>query len=483
MCYSFLELLSYYLNKGFIMKKNIEETINSYISKDYKPWHMPGHKRKKVFGSYLDELFLYDFTEVPGLDDYHHPENGMITRSQLEASVQYKTFLTRYLFNGSTSGILAALYASASYIKDKYPDKKYTALVARNCHTSVYNTLSLLQIDPIYIYPSKDEDTGIYKGVTKEDFTRALDEAKKSDFIPLFAILTSPTYEGVFSDIKNISKLCYDIPLIVDEAHGAHLPFLSEKKLRENSAIYSLSDVVIQSLHKTLPSLTQTAIIHIPKESKIKEELKPYLIRYLSVFQSTSPSYIFMQVIEKCIAWCCDNRDKFISYYDLIDDFRFNMSLNNFKNFHLFTPDEDFDRSRLVIISDDMSINGEMIAKTLSQEFNIVVEMSADRYVTLVSSVMDSADDLHYLYESLIKLDDLLSREKTDVKKIPGSDLLLSTVDGAFYLKDCIGKTVDRYIYVYPPGIPIVAPGEEITKKHFDEITEMLMIGKKIYQN
>ncbi len=465
------------------MKKYIEETIKSYLSNDYKPWHMPGHKRKKVFGSYLDELFLYDFTEVPGLDDYHHPENGMILKSQHEASLCYKTFLTRYLFNGSTSGILSSLYAASSYIKDKYPDKKYTALVARNCHTSVFNALSLLSIDPIYIYPSKDEYTGIYKGVTKNDFIKALNEAKDQNLIPLFIVLTSPTYEGVFSDIREISKIKDDIPLIVDEAHGAHLPFLSEKKLRESSAIYAESDIVIQSLHKTLPSLTQTAIIHIPNGSMLKEELKPYLISYLSVFQSTSPSYIFMQVIENCIFFCNENKDKFISYYDLIDDFRFNMSLHKFKNFHLFTPDEDYDRSRLVLISDEDSINGEMISDILSNEFKIVVEMSADRYVTLISSVMDSSDDFDYLYESLLKMDEILSHLNTYNKKEIGSDLLLSTVDGAFYLKDCIGKVVDRYIYVYPPGIPIVAPGEEITKKHFDEITEMLMIGKKIYQN
>ena len=465
------------------MKKYIEETINDYINEDHKPWHMPGHKRKKVFGSYLDELFLYDFTEVPGLDDYHHPEDGMITRSQLEASDIYKTFLTRYLFNGSTSGILASLYAAASYMKDKYPDKKYTALVARNCHTSVFNTLELLQIDPIYIYPSKDEETGIYKGVTFDCFLNALNEAKRSDLLPLFAILTSPTYEGVFSEIREISRLCDYIPLIIDEAHGAHLPFLSEKKLRESSALYTESDIVIQSLHKTLPSLTQTAIIHIPSGSKKNRDLEPYLIKYLSVFQSTSPSYIFMQVIEKCISFCNENKDRFISYYDLIDDFRYNMSIHNFKNFHLFTPEEDFDRSRIVLISDDKNISGEMMANALSRELNIVVEMSADRYITLISSVMDSSDDFLQLYESLIKLDNILSDLKTDDKKKPGYDLLLSTVDGAFYLKDCIGKTIDRYIYVYPPGIPIVAPGEVITKKHFDEITEMLMIGKKIYQN
>lgn len=484
------------------MKEFINDTISDYISLSPYPWHMPGHKRKAVFSSFWDQLFLHDFTEVPGLDDYHHPEkDGMILNSQLEAEKIYKTYLTRYLVNGSSSGVLTSIYAAYHYSSDIMPDKKLTALCARNCHKSVFNALELLNIEPIYIYPSLDEETGIYSAIKKEDFKKALKEAEEKNLSVAFAILTSPTYEGFFSDIKEISKIKNAIPLIIDEAHGAHLPFITEKKLRESSGLYSGADIVIQSLHKTLPCLTQTAIIHISDSSIIKEDLKKYLIKYLSVFQTTSPSYIFMQSIEKCIAWSDKNRSLFTRYYDMIDDFRFEIENHNFKNFHLFRPEDHFDRSRLVIILDNPYVTGYEFAKILSDEYKLVVEMSANRYITLISTVLDSNKDFDDLLSCLIDCDDILSsyqqkslKNDSDLDILAtyqqksldndlGNDLLLSTRDGYYYLKDAIGKTVDRYIYVYPPGIPIVAPGEIITKAHSDEIINMLASGKKIYQN
>ena len=225
---------------------------------DY-PFHMPGHKRNLKIDPLLDAISKIDITEITGFDDLHHPEE-MIRELMDDLKQIYGTKESYLLVNSSTAGNLAAIAALCN-IGDKI-------LVARNCHKSVYHAIELLGLDPIYIYPEIDE-YGICKGITKEQIENII--TKETSIKAM--VLVSPTYEGRVSDIEGISDVLHrnNIPLIVDEAHGAH--FIYHEAFPE-SAANSGADIVIQSLHKTLPAFTQTGLLHLCTDCVTREMMQ-----------------------------------------------------------------------------------------------------------------------------------------------------------------------------------------------------------------
>jgi len=512
------------------MKLYINEAINEYIKRDIFPWHMPGHKRKVA----MDHLFEKDFTEVPGLDDLHHPE-GIIKDAEDEIAKVYGTRKSFFLVNGSTSGIMAAIYAAVSIYKDAKPK----ILVARNCHKSVFNAIELLGAEPVYVYPDRflmeendRDDSSIYKGLRPEDFVILKDELASGNIA--CAVITSPTYEGFLSDVNGISSLLhkYGIPFIVDEAHGAHLPFCDKFG---RSAIYSGADMVIQSLHKTLPALTQTAVLHIADtkmcddrylstgshevDSKpasnagvvasIHNDLEDRVRKYLRIFMSSSPSYVFLANMERCIAWCDENRDEFEKFYDRVTDFRKRINAIGLHNIELLTGDVSrmttgvnksadgneagthevnsvrglrIDPSRLTFVIKGMS--GRKAAKLLEEKYGIVVEMTGADHIVLISTVMDSEEDFMRLESAIKELDvdieygsDHQDEEKTVVSL---EEFVVHTDHGECPINYAIGLRSKDYIYMYPPGSPIIAPGDTITKEMTETILACLERGGSV---
>ncbi len=481
------------------MRQYINEAITEYIGKNFSPWHMPGHKRKTS----ISPLFKYDFTEVPGLDDLHHPE-GVIKKSEEELSKVYKTVESHYLVNGSTGGILAAVHAAVAVWQRLRKEgsspgvfkcnDKAKVLIARNCHKSVYNAIGLIGAEPVYIYPEEMElfqdnanrHTFIYKGVTAGDVETALrnladgkgDEPDLSGIA--CAVITSPTYEGFFSDVKGISEVLakYDIPLIVDEAHGAHLPFAEDFG---KSAVYSGADIVIESLHKTLPSLTQTAVIHLADTVWGRSEsLQKELRKYLRVFQSSSPSYIFMSGMERCVAWCDENREEFSVFLDRVRGFRNKIETSEFKNVSLIPENALFktDPSRLTFLVN--KISGEEAAGYLMEEYGIVIEMSGSSHIVLISSVMDDEMDFNHLYEGIKGLDSYIDSRPWEETKTVSDSFYIDTDEGQFPLNGSKGKRSKDYIYVYPPGSPVIAPGDIIDSRMLEEINILKAAGKTL---
>ena len=216
------------------------------------PFHMPGHKRNaKLLGDKLP--YKLDITEIDSFDNLHNPE-GIIKEIENKAKNIYNSGKSFILVNGSTVGILAGVSSSVN--------RGDTVLVARNCHKSVYNALELMGADIHFIYPGTDE-YGIFRPINTDVVKLKIDELK-----PKLIIITSPTYEGVCSDVENICKLAhsFNIPVLLDAAHGAHMYELG-----------SAADIVIMSLHKTLPALTQCAVAHINGDlvSSEKFRIKP----------------------------------------------------------------------------------------------------------------------------------------------------------------------------------------------------------------
>lgn len=227
---------------------NLLEYLENYNKKNMIPMHMPGHKRNIELAPYLKKLYANcDFTEIYGMDDLHSPES-ILKEAMIRAENLWNSKHSYYLVNGSTGGILAGIRACTN--RGDY------VLVARNCHKSVYNAIDICGLKPIYILPNMIADLPIYSSVNPQVVYNQIEKNKKIKLV----IITSPTYEGIISDIGKISEIAhsFDIPVLVDEAHGAHLdisPYFI------GGAVKNGADVIVQSLHKTLPSLTQTGII------------------------------------------------------------------------------------------------------------------------------------------------------------------------------------------------------------------------------
>jgi arginine decarboxylase len=232
----------------------------------------------------------YDLTELSGLDNLHAPE-GVIDAAQKLAAQAWGADQTYFLVNGSTVGVLAAVLATCSGPQD-------ALIIARNAHMSAFNAAALAGCTPFYAAPV--ENHGIAHHVTPESLEEALSIAKRAGRRPRAALIVSPTYFGVVSDITHLSSIChkYGAVLIVDEAHGAHLRFVKQ----ELSALSRGADVAIQSTHKTLGALTQGAMLHV----RGRRVDSGKLARCLQMLQSSSPSYLIMASLDAARAQALD---------------------------------------------------------------------------------------------------------------------------------------------------------------------------------
>lgn len=444
------------------------EKLKQYSKSDAYPFHMPGHKRQ---WGMMENPYSFDITEISGFDDLHHAE-GILKTAMEEAASVYGTKKSYFLINGSTSGILSAVCGCT-----KRGDK---ILVARNCHKSVYHSVFLNDLEPVYVYPQYLPGTGIFCGLHAE----SIEELLKTEPEIRAVILTSPTYEGVVSDIRGIAEAVHaaGIPLIVDEAHGAHLPF--GEKFPE-SAITQGADVVIQSLHKTLPSLTQTAILHVCGELVNSGRME----EYLRIYQTSSPSYVLMSSIDTCISYMADEgRQRLAEFYERIC--RLRASLAGLKNLHLLGEEEvraagfDYDISKLVILGGSTGLTGQELSDILRNEFHLEAEMSTDSYVLLMTMLTDTEEGLMRLQKALFAIDSgeavrpakehplpcvktVQAMTPAEAKNRKGTLKLLEESAG------CVSQT---YLYLYPPGIPLLVPGEIIS-------TEILSVVQLFREN
>ena len=439
------------------MDRPIYNTLKYLSNKNIYPFHMPGHKRNKKFLNDFYDFINLDFTEIDETDNMHKPE-GIIKNSKKIIAKTFGSEESYFLINGSSCGIIASIMACLS------PNENI--LVARNCHISVYNGVVLSGASPIYIYP--DIKYNIPCGIDIKNIKKAVEKYKN---IKAF-ILTSPTYEGFVCDIEKISNFLHNnnIILIVDEAHGAHFNFSHNFP---KSAIQCGADIVIQSFHKTLPSFTRCGVLHL--NSKIVD--KDQLGKCLSMLQTTSPSYIFMMSIEYATNFCKNNKALFEDYTLFLKHLRKQLKL--LKNIKLIDNDIlqnsniiDFDISRLTFLINS-NINGDYINNILKQN-NIQLEMYGENHIIAISTICDDFNTLIKLKDILFKIDKNLKFMDKQYKYIK-DDLIIKpniTPREAFYSNKtllnidlCENKICGDFIIPYPPGIPVLAPGETITKE------------------
>lgn len=405
---------------------------------------MPGHKRNEKFGLAGAGI---DITEIDGFDNLHSPSDIILDVENKLASI-YKSKKSFMLVNGSTVGILSAIFAVC--------DEGDTIIIARNCHKSVYNACFLRKLKVAYLEPEFDSSNGYYTSISQAKFYEVARKHPDAKAV----VITSPTYEG------NISSLACDIPLIVDSAHGAHLGMA-------NFPAYPKGDIVISSLHKTLPALTQTAVANVYNEKYISR-----FKLYLDMFETSSPSYVLMDSVAKCCDYITDNKDELYSYYDQLCQLR-SVSLNKLR----LKYSDDF--SKLVISCADTNITGVELAEELRSKYNIEVEMASERYIIAMTSVGDTEKGFSMLENALLEIDrSILITNQKPLKKppVPQNELVIDIDENAVAIdiEKCEGRLSNEFVYAYPPDIPILCPNEIATREVIDYIRSSIKNGVNI---
>lgn len=443
--------------------KRLNKELEIYSKEDYYPFHMPGHKRNP-FSVDGDFPFDRDITEIDGFDNLHHPQ-GVIKEAQRAVSELYGTKKSLFSINGSTAALLAAISASVT--------RGGQILMARNCHKAVYHGLYLRDLIPTYIYPQEDYELGINGGISPSHVERCMEENQKIEAI----LITSPTYDGIVSDVKGIADIAhkYGIPLIVDEAHGAHFRFSDYFPV---SAVELGADLVVQSFHKTLPSMTQTAVLHRCSNLVDSEKIK----RFMGIYQSSSPSYILMASIDACMDKLArDGQKMFRSFTTMLAVIR--DRLGKCRYIRLVTPDMiqsrhiyDFDKSKLLFSTVNSSMNGKMLYQILRDEFHLQMEMEAEKYVLALTSVGDTEEGFLRLCEAIEEIDrreagkEIITKGEEEIENTYSKMKQMMRIAQALEadekrcpMEESVGKISSEFAYLYPPGIPIIVPGEQIT--------------------
>lgn len=442
---------------------SIYEELKRYGDSDFYPFHMPGHKRRL---GWIRDPFSIDITEIDGFDNLHCAE-GIILEAQKRMADLYGARESFFLVNGSTCGILSAISACVK--------RGGKILMARNSHKSAYHGVFLRDLEAVYLYPKVIESYGINGGYDKAELAKMLETDPEIEAV----FLTSPTYDGIVSDIKGIAEIVhrYHIPLIVDEAHGAHFGIASGFP---KSAVEQGADLVIQSLHKTLPCLTQAAVIHRNGSLVSGEKLK----KFLQIYQTSSPSYVLIAAIDQCAEKMKKNGTEMLeSLKKNVEDFHTdtrNLSVIKIPSLELKGKDGvfDFDISKLILSVRGSKKSGNWLLEELRKAYHLELEMAAGDYALAMATVGDCADGLKRLSQALHEIDKKLNDEKTEGQGREDKSFELQRLECAVRISRVeeaalmavswekgVGGIAGEYAYLYPPGIPLIVPGERITEE------------------
>lgn len=429
-------------------KKSLFKRLTEY-NRTRIPMHMPGHKRNtSLLGNKLP--YGIDITEVDGFDNLHELE-GVLKETAERFSELYGAKETFPLVGGSTCGILSAMHAlttSGDHV-----------LMSRGSHKSVYHGVELLALTPHYLVPETD-DLGIFGEILPAQVEKAFSETPEIKLV----IITSPTYEGVVSNISEIAEICHQNSafLLVDAAHGAHFGF--SDAFPEN-AVKNGADVVVMSLHKTLPALTQTALLAVCTERVNAREIQ----NSLSIFESSSPSYVLLSSIDEC-AHFIEETGK-----EKLENFSANLHAfyEKAKKLKALSVLHYEDISKIIISTKNASISGFALAEKLRTKFSIETEMASEHFVLAMATICDKKKHFEKLLHALLSIDKSLHFEEnaTNSKPFPLPKMLSTPhearkEEGEFVsLENAVGRKCLEYIWHFPPGIPFICPGEEINEE------------------
>jgi len=456
------------------------DALMEYVDRNTIPFHVPGHKK----GEGMDDKFKsFVGTNVLSIDvtvfklvySLHHP-TGAIKMAQELAADAYGSDKAFFSIHG-TSGAIQAMILSVVSQGDKI-------IIPRNVHKSVTSGIILSGATPVYMQPEIDRNIGVALGVTPETVEAALKNNPDAKAV----LIINPTYYGVATDIKEIAKIVhsYDIPLIVDEAHGPHLGFNDRLPI---SAMQAGADMCAQSTHKIIGSLTQASLLQVKGDRIDINRVQ----QVMNLLQTTSPSYILMasldvarmqiatkgkELLDKAIDLCQYAREEINKIPGL---YCFGSEILGKKGAYAFDP------TKLTICCKDLGITGFELDQILADKYHIQLEMS-DLYNALaVGSFGDTKEKIDSLLCALkeISLEHRNTMKKRggiiEIPEIPEQVLLprdaFNSSKISIPLKESIGQISGEFLLAYPPGIPVLCPGERITCEIINYVEEMKDAG------
>ncbi|BFG14367.1 hypothetical protein CerSpe_006410 [Prunus speciosa] len=452
-------------------------------------FHFPGHNRGRAAPSSLTQLiglkpFLHDLPELPELDNLFSPR-GPILDAQQQAASLFGSLETWFLVGGTTCGIQAAIMATCS------PGE--ILILPRNSHISAISAMVLSGAVPKYIIPDYNFDWDIAGGVTPSQAKTAIKEVEKEGQKPAAVLVTSPTYHGICCDLSEITQLCHSrgIPVIVDEAHGAHLGFHPQMP---NSAMHQGADLAVQSTHKVLCSLTQSSMLHMSGSLVDREKIS----RCLQTLQSTSPSYLLLASLDAARAQISENPETIfgkalqlaietksmirkISGISVLD-------AQSFPNFPVMDP------LRLTIGFQQLGLSGYEADEILYEDHEIICELVETQSITFAMNLGTCREHVQRLVSGIKHLAATCASTPAAKRKVEGgnsalfADIETSLIPrDAFFsgkrrvsIENSLGEVCGELICPYPPGIPVMVPGETITKKALDYLLDVRSKGAVI---
>lgn len=435
-------------------------------------FHVPGHKNGALSGlpAELRTALTYDLTELEGLDDLYQPE-GVIKQAEQKLTDFYQSDKSFFLINGSTVGNLAMVYATCTVDE--------TVIVQRNAHKSIFNAIELTGARPVFISPEWDSVTKTAGTVTAKQVEKALISFPEAKAV----ILTYPTYYGTTGvELEEAIRLCHEreIPVLVDEAHGAHFVIGEPFPV---SALELGADVVVHSAHKTLPAMTMASFLHVRSDLIVPEKVA----HYLQMLQSSSPSYLLMASL--------DDARAYVESYSEEDRLGFMKRRKSFLKqlaqiVHLETIETD-DPLKLMLRMDGYS--GYDLQRAMN-EVGVYAELADLYQVLLVLPLLKK--EQQYPFEETAKKIELAvehtakSKLKMQLLDLPVFDKVISM---PFYIMkeieqlqaewipygDAVGKIAAASLIPYPPGIPLLLAGERVTEYHIQSIALLLATGAR----
>ncbi|WP_353929670.1 aminotransferase class I/II-fold pyridoxal phosphate-dependent enzyme [Okeanomitos corallinicola TIOX110] len=457
------------------------DALKASISRPHSPFYTPGHKRGAGISPILTDLLgedvlRADLTELEELDNLFTPETAILEAQELAADA-FGAEKTYFLVNGSTCGIEAAIMSTCG-TGDKI-------ILPRNIHSSVISGLVLSGAMPIFIYPEYDDNLDIAHSIKLEDLKLTLSQHPDAK-----AVLTiHPTYYGVCGDLKSIAQITheYNLPLIVDEAHGSHFGFHNNLP---TSALVAGADITIQSIHKTLGAMTQASMLHIQGDKINVDRLN----KALQLVQSTSPSFVLLASLDAARHQMAMNGESLMLetlYLAGVARRKINkipglsvLDIPDIKNSGFF----DLDKTRLTVNVSKLGITG-FAAEDFINENALTPEFSSLQNLIFIISLGNNKTDIEALLEGLKKLSQTSNlTNQYDICKYKNDAIIAHTLcispREAFFADSetlPLEKTLDRIcaenVCPYPPGIPVLMAGELITKAAIEYLQQIPLLG------
>ncbi len=493
----------------------LTEKLQKFAKSGIYSFTMPGHKRRD-FG--LGDAYRLDITEIYGFDNLHHP-TGILKELQQRLAAVYGVKEAWVSVNGSTAGNLAAVSAAAG--------KGSAVLIGRNAHKSIYAAAECCGARVAFVYPEEAVETDIYAANTTPIYgiisPQSVEQALETHPDIRTAVFTYPTYEGITFDLEQVVQICHrrGVAVIVDSAHGAHLGFdgkspgAGRRRYFPEPAWALGADVVVTSLHKTLPAMTQTAAVLLPEGSMVDGKAVSH---YLDLFVSSSPSYVLMASVDVCTSFLeREGQSAFLAYGRRLAEFYQKAGKLQKLRVRRFAGQ---DVSKIIVDGSGLGWTGMELMDWFRKEAGLELEMAVGSYAVALSSVADDANALYQLLSAMQEIDEKECRKSEDMqekdkqicledvareskreqlssacrmhgaagmawmrekKQEAGQEIVIAYQEGKLVsIEQCVDKVSACFVVPYPPGIPLLVPGERITPAKRDDLERALQDGMEV---